>query len=168
MSENPTSNSLSTGLPPLLTTVELIWFAHRVERWIRFGDIARNEFINANTRKVSFAPGSIFAFVRWASNGYGTIFSRIDILRAVGPGETYSTVPEVSPGAEILLRMSGWPKVQRVLAIIDLIEKWNIKGETVCPDYWRHVMNRLSANEEPRLYTPARHAVWLKRREFTL
>jgi len=37
--------------------------------------------------------GSIFAFVRWTSNDYGTVLSRIDILRAVEPGERYSTVP---------------------------------------------------------------------------
>jgi Protein of unknown function (DUF2840) len=48
-------------------------------------------------------PGSIFAFVRWASNDFGTIISRIDILRAVAPGQRCVTVPYVRPGREALL-----------------------------------------------------------------
>jgi hypothetical protein len=40
-------------------------------------------------------------------------------LRAVGPGERYSTVPYVRPGGESLLRVSGWPKVEKVLQAID-------------------------------------------------
>ena len=60
----------------------------------------------------------MFAFVRWASNDYGTIVSRIDVLRAVAPGQPLSTVPFVRPGAEILLRISGWPRVEQVLAAL--------------------------------------------------
>ena len=48
----------------------------------------------------SFAPGSIFALVRWASNDYGTVASRIDILRAVRRGERYSTISYVCGPAE--------------------------------------------------------------------
>jgi len=69
-----------------------------------------------------FAPGSTFALVRWAANDYGTIVSRIDILRAVAPGEAFFTVGSVRPGGDILLRISGWPNVERVLQAIDAIE----------------------------------------------
>ena len=34
-------------------------------------------------------------------------------------GERCSTVPYVKPGGEILLRLSGWPKVERALQLID-------------------------------------------------
>jgi hypothetical protein len=54
-------------------------------------------------RVVSFAPDSIFAFVRWAANDHRTILSRIDIPRAVRPVELFSTVPHVRPGSESLL-----------------------------------------------------------------
>ena len=50
------------------------------------------------------------------SNDFGTVVSRIDIVRAVAPGEAYQTLPFVRPGGEILLRISGWPKVERVFA----------------------------------------------------
>jgi hypothetical protein len=56
------------------------------EKWIRFGRIVEEHVIDRERRIVSFAPGSIFAFVRRTSNDYGTVASRIDILGAVGPG----------------------------------------------------------------------------------
>ena len=75
-----------------LTYVELTWLKKRMENWIRFGRIVEQHVIDRQHRVVSFAAYSIFAFVRWASNDYGTIVSRVDILRAVQPGERYSTV----------------------------------------------------------------------------
>src|SRR5580704_13065646 len=66
-----------------LTHVELFWLEKRIENWIRFGHAAEEQILDKRRRILSFAPGSIFAFVRWASNDFGTIISRIDILRAV-------------------------------------------------------------------------------------
>src|SRR5262245_66108773 len=88
-----------------LTHVELTWLEKRIQNWIRFGRSAEEHVIDNQRRIVSFTTGTIFAFVRWAANDYGTIVSRIDILRAVGPGERYSTVPFVRPGGEILLQI---------------------------------------------------------------
>ena len=47
---------------------------------------AEEQILDRRRRVLSFAPGSIFAFVRWAANDFGTIVSRIDILRAVPAG----------------------------------------------------------------------------------
>jgi len=116
-------------------------------------------------RVVSFAAESVFAFVRWASNDYGTIVSRIDILRAVQPGERYSTVPFVRPGGESLLRISGWPKVEKVLQAIDGVETLGIDPADAAPEHWRHIHNRLLAGELPRPYTHRRHQAWLHRRK---
>ncbi|MEM8821356.1 MAG: DUF2840 domain-containing protein [Pseudomonadota bacterium] len=146
------------------TTIELTWIEGRVERWLRFGRIVQEAIRSRSIRVVDVDPGSIFAFVRWAANDYGTVESRIDILQAVGPGATYSTVPFVTPGGMYLLRLSGWPKVEAVLLAIDQIEAEDIAPENVCPDHWRHVHNRLSCNLKPRRYTPFRHDAWLKRR----
>ena len=110
----------------------------------------------------------LFRSVRWASNDYGTVASRIDILRAVGLGERYSTVSYVRPGAEILLRLAGWPKVEKVLQAIDAIEALGIDPADAAPEHWRHVHNRLSVNEVPRRYTQRRHQAWLHRRRVTL
>jgi hypothetical protein len=150
--------------PPGFTHVELIWLEKRIEHWIRFGRDAAETILDRRRRILSFAPGSTFAFVRWAANDFGTIISRIDIVRAVEAGEPYSTLPFVRPGGEILLRITGWPKVQRVLQAIDAVEQVGIEATDTCPDHWRHVHNRLAAGYEPRRYTRERHAAWLARR----
>jgi hypothetical protein len=146
-----------------LTQVELVWLKKRIENWIRFGRIAEEHVVDRQRRVVSFAPGSIFAFVRWASNDYGTVISRIDILRAVRLGERYSTVPCVRPGGESLLRLSGWPNVEKVLQAIDAVEALDIDPVDAAPEHWRHIHNRLSVGEQPRLYTRSRHQAWLHR-----
>lgn len=148
-----------------LTFVELTWHKQRIENRIRFGRPAGQQVLDRHRRVVSFAPGSVFCFVRWAANDYGTILSRADIVRAVGPGERHQTLPFVRPGGDILLRMDGWPKVERVLHVIDAVEALRIDPADVAPDYWQHVHNRLSVNETPRNYTRTRHQAWLKRRE---
>ncbi|MGY4363185.1 hypothetical protein ACVWZR_002365 [Bradyrhizobium sp. i1.3.1] len=105
-----------------LTTVELLWLEKRIENRIRFGKPVSEKVIDHHRRILSFVPGSIFAFVRWTSNDFGTILSRIDILRVITPRQRYSTVPWVSPGGESLLRLAGWRKVERVLQLIDAVE----------------------------------------------
>ncbi|MEP6841807.1 MAG: DUF2840 domain-containing protein [Bradyrhizobium sp.] len=150
-----------------LTTVEILWLERRIENRVRFGRPVSEKILDRNRRVLSFAPGSIFAFVRWTSNDFGTVLSRIDILRAVIPGQRYSTVPWVTPGGESLLRLSGWPKVERVLQSIDAVEALGIDPAEVAPDHWHHVHNRLSVNEAPRPYTRSRHQAWLHRRRVT-
>src|SRR5712671_6938930 len=147
-----------------LTTVELLWLEKRIENRIRFGRAVAEQIIDRRRRVLSFAPGSMFAFVRWASNDFGTVISRIDVLRAATPGQRYSTVPWVKPGGEILLRLSAWPKVDRVLQLIDAVEALDIDPADAAPDYWHHIHNRLSVNEAPRPYTRSRHQAWLHRR----
>ena len=69
-----------------LTEVEVLWLEKRIENRIRFGRTVKERKLDRHRRVLSFAPGSIFAFVRWTSNDFGTIISRIDILRAVAAG----------------------------------------------------------------------------------
>jgi hypothetical protein len=154
----------AAGTASVLTNVELTWIEKRIEHWIRFGAIADEKILDRRRRVISFRSGSIFAFVRWASNDFGTVISRIDIVRAVTQTEPYATLPFVRPGGDILLRISGWPKVERVLQLIDAIERMGVDPASVAPDHWRHVHNRLTAGEEPRPYTIGRHKAWLLRR----
>jgi hypothetical protein len=150
-----------------LTHVELLWLEKRIENWIRFGRHAEEQVLDKQRRIVSFAPGHLFAFVRWISNDFGTVISRIDVIRTVAPGQRCATVPYVRPGGEILLRLAGWPKVERVLQIADTIEALGIDPADAAPDYWHHVHNRMSVNEVPRSYTRSRHQAWLHRRRMS-
>jgi hypothetical protein len=154
---------MSGLLPGDLAHVELIWMEKQIEHWIRFGRDVGEQILDRRRRILSFAPNSIFAYVRWAANDFGTVVSRIDILRAVAPGEAFSTVGYVRPGGEILLRASGWPKVERVLQSIDAVEQAGVDPADACPDHWRHIHNRLIAGNEPRPYTRERHTAWILR-----
>ncbi|RWQ37068.1 MAG: DUF2840 domain-containing protein [Mesorhizobium sp.] len=152
------------GAPPFTTLVELTWREKRIEYWIRFGQQTYEQVLDRHRRLVGFAPGSIFAFVRWAANDYGTVLSRIDVVRTVNRGEPFQTLPFIRPGGDILLKVEGWPKVARVLEIIDAIETLGIDACDVAADHWRHVSHRITAGLEPRPYDVDRHKAWLKRR----
>ena len=148
-----------------LTHIELIWHEKQIEHWIRFGRDVAEKILDRRRRILSFAPDSIVAYVRWASGDFGTIVSRVDILRTVRRGEAFSTLPYVRPGGESLLRVSGWPKVQRVLQAIDAVEQTGIDAADACPDHWRHVHNRLAAGEASRPYSREQHRAWMLRKK---
>lgn len=148
----------------LLTHVELTWREKRIEHWLRFGRPAHEQRLDRHRRRASFAPGSVFAFVRWAANEHGTILSRIDIVLTVDHGDAFQTLPFVRPGGDILLKVNGWPKVERVLKAIDAVDVLGVDPAYASPDHWRHVHNHISAGLEPSAYTAAQHHAWLKRR----
>ncbi len=148
----------------MTTQVDLLWLEGQIERWIRFGRAAGERIVDRRRRIVEFRPGAIFALVRWRSGEYGTVESRIAVLRAVPPGEAFTTYPFVAPGAEILLNLSGWTKVQAVLGAIDSVEGLGLRPEDVAPDHWRHVGVRVGVGLPPRRYDRARHRAWLLRR----
>ena len=147
-----------------LTHVELTWIEKKIEHWLRFGRRAEEKILDRRRSISSFKPGSIFAFVRWASNDFGTVVSRMDIVRAVEPDAPCQTLPFVRPGGEILLRVDSWPKVERVLQAIGAVEALDIDPADAAPEYWRHLHNRLAAGHEPRAYMREQHAAWLRRR----
>lgn len=150
-----------------LTTVELTWIEKRIEHWIRFGRHAHETIVDARRRVLGFAPGSVFAFVRWAANDFGTIVSRVDIVRAVLPAEPYQTLPYIRPGGEILLKIAGWDKVERILQLIDAIEAIGLDPVDAAPNYWRQTHNRLVAGATPRAYSLEQHRAFLLRRRAT-
>lgn len=159
--------SLARATPPLRngrTEIELIWIENRLEHWIRFGRIAGERIVSRKIRVLAFRPDAIIAFIRWSANDYGTIHSRIDILRAVRVGEPYTTVPFVRPGGELLLSIKGWPEVRQVIEAIDQVEAEGLDPCDIAPEHWRHVHNRISAGAASRAYTMERHRAWLKRK----
>src|SRR5215217_2796658 len=106
------------GPSPYTTLVELTWREKRIEYWIRFGPQSYEHILDRHRRLVDF----------------GTVLSRIDIVRAIERGEPFQTLPFVRPGGDILLKVEGWPKVARVLEIIDAIEALGIEACDVVPD----------------------------------
>jgi hypothetical protein len=158
------SSAAPASPPPSTTLVELTWIEKKTENWIRFGRDIHEQILDRRRRVIGFAPNSTFAFVRWASNEFGTIISRIDIVRAVRTDEPFQTLPFVRPGGDILLKIEGWAKVERVLQAVDAIEAIGIDPVDVSTDHWRHVHNRLTAGEAPRAYRAEQHRAFLLRR----
>ena len=137
---------LPDGPAPFTTLVELTFEKRKVEHWIRFGRKSYEQIIDRRRSVVGFAPNNIFAFVRWAAGEHGTIISRIDIARATGRGEPFQTLPFVRPGGDILLRLDGWPKVQRALAVIDAVEALGLDPADVSPETPALIACRYSCN----------------------
>ncbi len=156
----------STPSPP--TEVQLIWLKGQFQRWIRFGRVADERLIDRRRRVVSFVPGAVFAVAHWEAGQYGTTLSRLWVLRAVSAGEAFAPVPFVTPGAEILLDLKTWVKVQAALVVIDAIEAQGLRSERVAPDHWRHVGGRIAVAQTPSSYTRARHRAWLMRKRLGL
>ena len=148
--------------------VELIWLKDRFQRWIRFGRPVAEQQIDRRRRVVSFAPGAVFAVVHWEAGQYGTTLSRLWVLRAVATGGPFDPVPFVTPGAEILLDLKTWVKVQAALTAIDAIEAQGLRPERVAPDHWRHVGGRIAVAQAPSPYTRVRHRAWLMRKRLGL
>ena len=162
----PPATGSSTCLDDLpLTHVTLVWREGIREEWLRFGKPVDERIVDRRTRIESYAPGQLFALVRWAANDHGPVRSTLDIVRAVGRNEAYTTVPQIDPGGELLLSVRGWTRVRRVLALIDAVEAAATDPCEAAPDYWRHVHNRLAAGLPPRAYAPGRHRAWLRRRK---
>jgi hypothetical protein len=158
----------ASASPSGLTDVEMTWIEQRLEQWLRFGRVAADRIVTRRTRIASFRPGATFAFVRWTSNDFGTVHSSIAIITAAELGAACATYPFVRPGGDILLRIDGWPKVEKVLEAIDAIEGEGIDPCDVAPDHWRHVGSHIGAGLPFRPYGGDRHRAWLQRKAIEL
>jgi len=156
--------STSYRQSPPLTHVQLTWIAGQIELALRFGHPAEERILERGRSICSFGPGQVFGFVRWVADSYGTVISRMDIIRTVTPGEPYQRLPFLRPGGELLLRVDGWQKVERLQRVIDAIERLDIDAADVAPEHWRHLHNGIAAGNAPRGYTREQHAAWLRRR----
>ena len=146
------------------TDVHLVFYEKRIEHWLRFGDQSRELILDRRRRVVAFAPGEVFGFVRWEGNDYGTVASRLDIIRAAAPGAPITAIPGIDPGGDLLLRLDGWPRVKQALDATAAVEKLGIDPAAVAPDWWRHLHNRTVCNAPFRPYSRAQNRAWLLRR----
>ena len=69
-----------------LTGVGQVFYRDQVEHRLCFGRDAGERIRDQRRRLVFFAPGAVFAFIRWQGSGLGTVVSRVDIRRACGAG----------------------------------------------------------------------------------
>lgn len=149
-----------------LTQVHLLHWPKIADDWIRFGHPFTEQLVDRRRSIARFAPGAVFAYIRWRGGDYGTISWRLAVLCALGPREPATALAGVWPGADVLLSVSGDDPVRRAFSVIDAVEAAGIDPAEASPDYWRVAHNRLTAHQAPRPYGLAEHAAWCARRGF--
>ena len=86
--------------------------------------------------------------VRWTSNDFGTVLSRIDILARYQGNAIRRYL--ITPGVRV---RCACPAACRTGSTDRWCRGACIDPADAAPEYWHHVHNRLSVNETPRLYT---------------
>ncbi|NKB54611.1 MAG: DUF2840 domain-containing protein [Rhizobiaceae bacterium] len=147
-----------------LTRVHLHYGRDTFNYYVRFG-IPKYRDDYAGREAFEYYPcGAIFGYVRWEANDHGTKSWRFFVLRGGDPTKAVYTIPGITPGAEMLLDISGKARVHRLFAAIDLIEQTDIDLADVAPWYWIQTSARLNASLDPLPYEIRQHHAWLLER----
>lgn len=144
-----------------LTRVSLAFVEQRINVYLRFGHPWREQHVDRWRRHAFFTSGACFARILWQANDYGTTRWQLLVLQTGRPQDRMHRIPDIQPGARILLHVEGERRVQVVLGQIDEIEALGIDPADVSPAYWRTLGNRLAARLPPPVYTVERHTAWL-------
>jgi len=147
----------SNPLPVLLTRVELHFGRDLFNYYIRFGEPESREEPDRRRAFEYFAPGQLFGYVRWEANEYGTQDWRLWVLRAGDTVFPLHRIPGVTPGAEILLELTGGTRVRRAFEAIDGIEEQGIDPSDVSPTYYVQVHQRILTRLPIPAYSSGRH-----------
>ena len=107
-------------------------FNHR----LRFGVPQALVKLDSYRKIAVFKPYSIFGYIRWRADKYGTQDWRFYILESQSGG-LLPPIPGVMPGAKILVSVQGKSRVQRSLLQIDRLESLVLNGLEALPSsYW--------------------------------
>ena len=110
-----------------LTRVELDYRQGVRNHRLLFGhplDIVGKEFHFGVTNQVAlFATGAVFGLDLWECNDYGTTRWAFYVLQAAPPGKTVMHVPQVTPGAIVLLEAQGVTRAKAALRWLADVEK---------------------------------------------
>jgi len=113
--------------PDYQTAVALHYLEGRRNYRLLFGhpaNLATEDHRYGETHDIAyFRPGSIFAVDLWDRNEYGTTRWRVYILKAGTVGEVVDRVPQVRPGAHILLRVEGTKRCKLLMQWLRLVEE---------------------------------------------
>jgi len=125
-SANTKHQQTQAALPP--TQVEILYQEGKLNYRLLFGHprkLVEKEFVYGRiTRKEAFfEPGDIFALDLWQRNQYGTTAWAVYVLQATVPGEKSAVkIPQVEPGARVLLEAHGQSRAKLALALLKEIE----------------------------------------------
>lgn len=98
-----------------------------------------------------FSEGSVFGFIRWRGDGYGTQTWRVVVAEATRSGYEITTIPGVEPGAILLLHAFGKTRVHRALKTIEALNKEHALT-SIDAAYWRYLHLAILQGVEPDPY----------------
>lgn len=125
------SNAVASGDDALLTEVHLEYRSNRRYRLLfgaPFDVIDMDHPRPPGGRIAFFRPGERFGLALWEANDYGTTKWRVLVCRPLRAGETGSHVPQVHPGAAVLLDVEG---VTRAKAALHWLRPYIESGEAL-------------------------------------
>lgn len=132
------------------TQVQLHFVKGVINHRLRFGRPEAVTKLDPYRSLATFKPGSVFGYIRWRANDYGTQDWRVSVLSAQ-PCGYISEVAGVSPAAQVLLHVQGSPAVKRCLRAMDALETQAGGAlETVPESYWPGFHNALLLRKPPR------------------
>jgi len=133
-----------------MVQVQCHFVRDRINHRLRFGTPFEFIKLDAQRKIALFKPGSIFGYIRWKANQYGTVDWRLYVLKVARQGQL-SCVPGVTPAVNVLVSVSGKEAMNRALPVIDHLENTAISGlENVPESYWLTVSNALLLRQSPR------------------
>lgn len=146
------------------TIVQVHFVRGLINHRIRFGTPEALVKLDKYRSVATFSLGSIFGYIRWRANEYGTQDWRVYVLKAQSNGYV-SEVAGISPAVKVLVNVQGKPAVKRCLSALDELEiEAGGSLEAVPETYWPCFSNALLLRKAPRKlprnlnFTGATHA----------
>lgn len=132
------------------TLVQLHFVRGMINHRLRFGQPEAKTKLDKYRSLASFCDGSVFGYIRWRANAYGTIDWRVFVVKAQSDG-VLSQVAGITPAVKILVSVQGKPAVKRSFTALDKLEKQaGGRLENVPESYWPQFNNALLLRRTPR------------------
>jgi hypothetical protein len=115
---NPNDSGAASTGEVLLTEVHLEYRSNRRYRLlfgVPFDVIAMDYPAPPGGRIAFFRPGDRFGLALWEANDFGTTSWRVLVCRALSTSERGARVPQVRPGAHVLLDVEGATRAKAAL-----------------------------------------------------
>jgi hypothetical protein len=132
------------------TVVQLHFVKGVINHRLRFGKPINKTKLD-KYRSIAVMPtGSLFGYIRWQANEYGTIDWRVYVLKAQESGYI-SEVIGITPAVKVLVSVQGKAAVKRCLEALDALEMQSGGSlESVPESYWSVFNNALLLRKTPR------------------
>ena len=132
------------------TLVQLHFVKGLINHRLRFGTPQSITKLDKYRSIAVFKSGSVFGYIRWRANEFGTQDWRVYVLKVQTDGYI-SEVIGVSPAVKVLLTAQGKPAAKRCLSALDALEiEAGGSLSNVPESYWASFCNAVLLRKTPR------------------